>query len=121
MILTFSESLLHTSNCSISFTLIFKINSFNSQHPYEVSTIIIPPFTNEETEAQRLNNLLTVTKLESGRAGSLNPELMLLTTLLCCLSEEQAQRGKETEVEKIWHAGVKERWPVKVEHREQAE
>lgn len=87
MILTFTESLLHASNCSMPFTLILKINSFNSQHP---------PFQMRKTEAQRLNNLHTVTKLESGRAGSLNPELMLLTTLLCCLSEEQVQRGKET-------------------------
>lgn len=37
----------------------------------------------------------TDAKLECGRAGSLDPELMLATTWLCCLSEEQVQRKEK--------------------------
>lgn len=123
----FIESLpTHTRNYSKPFTLICLNSAFVIPRiSYEKTLLSFPNLQISNWSTERLSNLTMVTKLKSGRAGSLDPELMLLTTWLCYLSEEQVQtnekrnRGRKTMA--CWSEWQKDGRAVWVEHRVQGE
>lgn len=66
------------------FELFLHVNLLNPTASYILGTIIIPPFPDEKTEAERLRNLSKCQKRDSNLCG-LAPASVVITTVLCLI------------------------------------